>query len=380
MQAHTFNCPQCGGPIEYHGRDEKTVKCRFCDNTVIVPEALRPPAQTIRFDFGSRRAILLALFAISGPDAPPIRPLVMWAGGVAVILVSLAGLLTIMLGSLWVRAQSSGGEKTPSNQAAYPADLPSPTLFLTPVPTATLSPSDPALLSLPRAGVTHNAEWKPTIQDFSGMRMALVPAGCFTMGSDSGDANQQPAHRVCFAKPFWIGVGEVTQGQFRVLSGRAELNPYYLGDALPRELINFQEVSAFCQRQDGDLPTEAQWEYAERGPDDLLYPWGNTFVSSYVVYSGNSADQTASVFGRPGGASWVGAVDMLGNVYEWAADWYGPYPAGDQTDPTGPASGTYRVLRGGSFRVAADKLTATARLYTSPSNSSADLGFRCARP
>jgi formylglycine-generating enzyme required for sulfatase activity len=226
------------------------------------------------------------------------------------------------------------------------------------------------------AGVTRNADWTPYIEEIDGVKMALVPAGCFDMGS-SDDPSEQPVHRVCFEQPFWVDVTEVTNGQFGELGGKA-VNPSQWADAdLPRENLTWTEASVFCHQRGARLLTEAEWEYAARGPDGLVFPWGNQFVADDVVYSQNSNDQPWSAGSKPGGVSWVGALDLSGNVWEWAADWYGDYSPEQVSNPGGAASGDYRVLRGGSWDRQVGRIRAANRGRAKPGEEDATYGFRC---
>jgi len=211
--------------------------------------------------------------------------------------------------------------------------------------------------------------------------MVLVPAGCFMMGSDSGDSDEKPVHEICFDQPFWIDQTEVTQGQFKGFGGNAANASSFTGDNLPVKQITWFEARNFCALRGARLPTEAEWEYAARGPEGLIYPWGNTFVADNVVYEGNSNNQSAAVDSRPGGVSWVGALDMSGNVWEWVSDWYDKtfYTHSLKSNPEGASSGTYRVLRGGAFSYREDVLRAANRFWVSPENGLVSWGVRCAR-
>ncbi len=249
-------------------------------------------------------------------------------------------------------------------------NTPAPTATATATPTRTPNP-DP--LAFARTPVTRNADWTPVPRDFNGVEMVLVPAGCFMMGSNDGDSDERPVHEVCFEEPFWIDKYEVTNGRYGS-------EGYFSGDDRPRESISWYDAQDFCERRGARLPTEAEWEYAARGPDGLVYPWGNTSVADNVVYSANSGGQTAAVGSRTGGVSWVGALDLSGNVWEWVTDWYGTYPSERQVNPQGPASGDYRVLRGGSWGITnANFLRAAYRDGWNPGSGYDDFGFRCAR-
>jgi formylglycine-generating enzyme required for sulfatase activity len=219
---------------------------------------------------------------------------------------------------------------------------------------------------------------------FDGVEMMLVPAGCFEMGSTRLSRDEEPVHRVCFEEPFWIDRYEVTNGQFAAFNGRAATASYFSGNERPREQITWSEASDFCESRGARLPTEAEWEYAARGPDAWVYPWGDGWIADNVVWGGNSGGQTANVGSKPEGASWVGAEDLSGNVWEWVADWYDVDYYGTLADgvvnPTGPASGEYRVLRGGSWDYPHSGIYRGAiRDNRIPLNRTYYLGFRCVR-
>lgn len=228
-------------------------------------------------------------------------------------------------------------------------------------------------------GVASNAEWLPLVQEFDGVAMVLVPAGCFMMGSEEGYENERPVRKVCIREAFWIDRYEVSNEQFEAFGGSAELVSNNSAPNFPREQIAWSEARDFCALRGARLPTEAEWEFAARGPDGLIYPWGNTFVSDNVVYGENSGGETAPVASRPGGVSWVGAYNMVGNVWEWTSSLYRPYPYnpvdGRERADT-PEGDPRRVHRGGSVHYGADGLRATFRGSSNPSTTT---GFRCAR-
>lgn len=274
----------------------------------------------------------------------------------------------------------------------------------TPNPTETLAYTSPPL-DIARTPVVQNGDWTPVFEVFDGVEMALVPAGCFMMGRQNGETDERPVHEVCFEEPFWIDRYEVTNADYAAfLSATGNQNQggeTWLdaddGDAQihggdrkwvaesgyenhPAIEITWYGAAAFCEWHERRLPTEAEWEYAARGADELAYPWGNEFVSDNAVWDGNSGGQSAVIGSTPGGVSWVGTLDLSGNVWEWVADWYGAYSAVSQISPLGPNSGISRVARGGSWgddNVA--YLGTTLRLAGSPNNSDIFVGFRCAR-
>jgi formylglycine-generating enzyme required for sulfatase activity len=281
-------------------------------------------------------------------------------------------------------------EPTPETPTP-PTPTKQPTATETPSPT----PRDPAIV-LAETGVESNAEWKPYIRVFDGVEMALVPAGCFIMGSEDGDSDETPMHEVCFDKPFWIDVYEVTNDQYGEAHAEDCMN-WSKGGNQPRIYIDWYASAAHCESRGARLPTEAEWEYAARGPDGLIYPWGNDFECRHgnfddeIVYYTNRAIEggvdcdafieTAPVGSFSSGVSWVGAHDMSGNVWEWVQDWYTLkyYTGTPESTPHEPSSIGYRVNRGGWWGSAMPhSLRGAERNGADPGYAGESLGFRCA--
>jgi formylglycine-generating enzyme required for sulfatase activity len=251
-------------------------------------------------------------------------------------------------------------------------------------------------------GVSANDEWTPVIREFDGIPMALVPAGCFTMGSTEEQIDsaltlldrrgfyrdEKPAHQQCFSEPIWIDLYEVTNGQYGSYG-------WWRQDDQPRESITWFEADAYCRTRGARLPTEAEWEYAARGPDNLAFPWGNTFDGTRLNFCdlnclnpGLDASfddgyrTTAPVGSYPHGASWVGALDMSGNVWEWVSsillDY--PYTPDDGREVTAEQDSTsLRGVRGGARLDPAYVVRSANRNERPPTQSTALYGLRCAR-
>jgi formylglycine-generating enzyme required for sulfatase activity len=207
--------------------------------------------------------------------------------------------------------------------------------------------------------------------------MTLVPGGCFQMGSIAGNSSERPVHEVCFDEPFWIDVYEVTNEQY----GSITCGDFSSDPDQPRVCVYWADALAYCQSMGRRLPTEAEWEYAARGPDGLVYPWGNEFNEDNAVWGYNADRRPAAVGSKPEGVSWIGAYDMSGNVWEWVNDWhsviYYETLAERTVNPQGPNGGTYHGMRGGSFLYGdADSLRASFRDLVNPD---VDDGIRCAR-
>jgi serine/threonine-protein kinase len=232
------------------------------------------------------------------------------------------------------------------------------------------------------------------------MLMLYVPEGEFEMGSDDGDYDEQPVHTVVL-DGFWIDRTEVTNAQYTLCVADKKCDrssyaddPDYNGDDHPVVGVLWSDAVAYCEWAGGRLPTEAEWEHAARGPEGRTYPWGDGFdcscgnfddeteIDDYVVPGGEGCDgyaRTAPVGSFEEGSSWCGALDMAGNVWVWLADWYGDYDSGRQVNPTGPSSGQYPVLRGGSWINHEPRVRSTSRYRAQPNTRSNTIGFRCAR-
>ena len=235
-------------------------------------------------------------------------------------------------------------------------------------------------------------------RETDGMEMVFVPAGEFEMGGNDADAwdDEKPAHTV-YLDSYWIDKYEVSNAQYAkcVAAGDCTKPSYtksytrsnYYGnpeyDDYPVIYVNWNQARAYCQWAGGDLPTEAQWEKAARGTDGRTYPWGNQSpTSSLANYAWNTGD-TSPVTDYEAGASPYGALNMAGNVREWVNDWYGSnyYSTSPTRNPSGPSSGEYRVLRGGSWYYnRRGDIRAAYRVNVDPAGTYNGRGFRCVLP
>ncbi|ETX03418.1 MAG: hypothetical protein ETSY2_33555 [Candidatus Entotheonella gemina] len=269
-------------------------------------------------------------------------------------------------------------------------------------------------LSAETAKANRSTAWPPTIRDGFGITFVLIPAGEFMMGSTAVDvqdavrkfshdlkrewiADEMPQHPVRISRPFYLSKYEITQSQWKSVMGN---NPSrFQHNRHPVENVSWQEANAFIHRLNAStagapyrLPTEAEWEYAARGSDGRRYPWGNVFEASrlnfcdrHCTYSWNDKlandghRGTAPVGSYAGGVSPFGVHDMIGNVWEWVQDRYGRYHSERVEDPTGPASGAHRVMRGGSWDNNPGLCRAATRLYVSPEHRFDFAGFRLVR-
>ena len=216
----------------------------------------------------------------------------------------------------------------------------------------------------------------------SGLVMVWVPGGSFMMGSNYHRDDEQPLHEVEL-DGFWVGKTEVTVAQWRAVIGSVpEYNDQ--GDDHPVVVVDWNGCKEFCGKVGLELLTEAQWEYAAGGPENRRYPWGNEWDPKRLCCSDNRGPggKTFPVGSFPEGASWCGALDMAGNVWEWCADRYewDYYRQSPPRNPTGPATGTYRVVRGGSWNGGFPRyLRCAYRKGDDPGRRRGFQGFRCAR-
>ncbi len=239
------------------------------------------------------------------------------------------------------------------------------------------------IFKLAEVGVSSNEEWTPYSEELNGVEMMLVPAGCFMMGSENREEDEKPVHDQCFDAPFWIDRTEVTRAMYQecVDEGVCTETPdnnYSTSERQPINRVTWFQARDYCEWRGERLPTEREWEYAARGPDNLVYPWGNEFVADNVVYGDNSGNVAAEVGSRSGGISWVGTLDMSGNVWEWVSSIYDLYPYSEERE-SDIDTRSARGLRGGSFLYLEYNLRASSRNKDDPDDQYFNIGFRCAR-
>ena len=249
-----------------------------------------------------------------------------------------------------------------------------PTITNTPTFTPTLLPEQIALIS-----VVSNSEWTPYERIFNDVTMVLVPTGCFVMGSNDGQSDEQPITTICFEEPFWIDKYEVTNDLYGS-SSLGSCAEYSFEPQQPRNCVSWVEARDFCITRGMRLPSEVEWEYAARGPDSLIYPWGNQFITDNAIHLGNSNLETAEVGSILAGASWVDAMDMAGNLWEWTNSAYLEYSFEETYRGDADASITGQgVLRSGSFFFAEESIRSANRYNEMISYVGFGVGFRCAR-
>ncbi|MEN3333039.1 MAG: hypothetical protein V7641_2404 [Blastocatellia bacterium] len=253
-----------------------------------------------------------------------------------------------------------------ARRISVPSSIPPPTGYST----GTNSP--PAIS--PQVN-TENGALKELMNGF-----VPLPAGEFMMGSENGSAAEKPVHRVRLSRPFEMGKYEVTQAQWEAVMGN---NPsYFKGSNRPVEQVSWHDVQEFIEKlnalNDGyvyRLPTEAEWEYACRAGSNGDY----SGKLDAMAWCDNNSDQMSHPVGAKQPNAW-GLYDMHGNVFEWCQDWYdNNYAESPSLDPQGPASGSFRVKRGGSWAFPAAFSRSAARDLYSPGYRFNFLGFRLVR-
>jgi serine/threonine-protein kinase len=260
------------------------------------------------------------------------------------------------------------------------------------------------------------------------MKLVYVPGGEFQMGSTKDQVfdaidlckesfgvggnpavcsyqsfvDEYPDHPVTLSE-FWLDQTEVTNGQYRLCVEAGICDPplelgsfsrdHYFDsaefDAYPVINMTADMAAEYCRWAGGRLPTEAEWAYAARGPDNLIFPWGNEFDPTRLNYCDASCPgisdpnyddgfpDTSPAGSYPEGVSWIGALDMAGNVREWVSDYYGHFSLDPAEDPQGPESGDAIVSRGGSWYDAFFNLRSNNRGSNTLDYYRHKLGFRC---
>jgi formylglycine-generating enzyme required for sulfatase activity len=288
------------------------------------------------------------------------------------------------------------GDGSSDNIDPAPLQLSTPTIAATgtPVPTRAI-PTETSTPVPTVSAITPTSTVLPAqITDSAGIQMALVPAGEFEMGSASGNLDERPVHTVTL-DDFYIDLYEVTNALYEKCVEAGVCSPPsvifklsgldYYGSSryadYPVFYVSWDSAKAFCEWRGGRLPTEAEWEKAARGTDNRTYPWGESANCNHANYSACNLQLPNRVGKYPQGASPYGIFDLAGNVAEWVADWYDDiYDALAVNNPTGPEFGTFRVVRGGSWKDPENNLRVSDRDKILASSEGANfLGFRCAR-
>lgn len=292
----------------------------------------------------------------------------------------------------------------PSMTATYTPRVSRPSV--TPVPTSTVTPGVTPVYTesvLPEPTMVPTLDLSPTpelpeglMKDAQGILMTYIPGGSFWMGNNT-DAWQSRPMRGVEIDAYYIDVYEITNAAYArcvsagvctaPLRSKSSTRQAYYGEAIydnfPVVQVNWAMAQQYCQWRGSDLPNEAQWEKAARGTDQRTFPWedDNKIDCSLANYKNCKEQDTDAVDKRPGGKSPYGIFDMAGNVREWVADWYAQeyYRTAPSINPLGPVSGTYRVVRGGSWQDTSNFLRVYYRLQEDPSVFSYWIGFRCAR-
>ncbi len=258
---------------------------------------------------------------------------------------------------------------------------------------------DPAVVTdanLRAAIVASGFAWRVR-DNSSSIEMLLVPGGTFTMGCSASTqyacvSIESPTHQVTLTQAFYMGRYEVTQAQWQAQMGS---NPSYASGysdspSRPVEHVSWNMIASgstsFMYLTGLRLPTEAEWEYAYRAGTTTAfhsfpgYTSGtndDTLLGNIAWYSANADNQTHAVGGKL--ANGLGLHDMSGNVWEWCQDWYGPYSSVSVTNPTGPTTGSYRLLRGGGWGYGSYYCRASVRDANTPGNFDYGVGFRVVR-
>lgn len=215
--------------------------------------------------------------------------------------------------------------------------------------------------------------------------MVYVEGGTFKMGAtaeqQNPDSDEKPVHSVTLSS-FSIGEMEVTQELWTAVMGSNPSNRS--GNHLPVEKVSWNDCQTFITKlnqltgQTFRLPTEAEWEYAARGGNESKgYQYaGSNMIDDVAWYTSNSGSKTHDVATKA--PNELGIYDMSGNVWEWCQDWYGSYDSSAQSNPTDPSSGSYRVIRGGSWFYDASSCRVANRNYYAPTLTLSSLGLRLA--
>ncbi|MBF0628597.1 MAG: formylglycine-generating enzyme family protein [Magnetococcales bacterium] len=298
------------------------------------------------------------------------------------------------------KARESGASPAAPTAAAR-VGKPVPPEPVAPAVPAEPAPPEPPPKIAPKA--ESPAALRTRAEPVTGIEFVEIPGGCFKMGSEQNDPDEKPVHEVCVAS-FWMGRTEVTNGQYRRFDPKHDSTAYdgrdLNSDLQPVVNVTWEQANQFARWMSGRggvsfrLPTEAEWEYAARDGSTSAFPWGDTPAEGcrYANVGDNTAKQTWpkwNVFPCTDGYAETapvgmflpnrfGLYDMIGNVWEWVADWYSPgyYSAAPRDNPKGPTQGFFRGARGGSWAVWPDYARTANRTGIDPAHPDLHVGFR----
>jgi formylglycine-generating enzyme required for sulfatase activity len=361
---------------------------------------LAPPTQSMRASNGVNAPSPTtgsAAMATEAPSAPRKN----------VGAFALVGAAAVAAGAFFLLHRGGSHSDASASPSPAPSSPPATATNAAALPTASEAPAPPACPE----------------------RMVKVPEGEYFQGSDAKDAqqNEKPAHHVKLGA-FCMDLYEVTQAEYKACSDKgrckragtevewpnitpADRKLYSPLCTItdpekadhPINCVNWEMADLYCKAQDKRLPTEAEWEFATRGPDGRVYPWGDEpptekhlnacgpecvawgkerKLSFEALYPNSDGYPTTAPVGQfEAGRSRFGPYDVVGNVWEWVSDWYGPYSAAEQTNPSGPEHGERKVIRGGGWNGSyRDWLRPSFRYAQDPKALSHGIGFRCVKP
>ncbi|NDJ75662.1 MAG: TIGR03663 family protein [Chloroflexi bacterium] len=346
-----------------------------------------------------------------GPDGegPQVDTIGLWPGLTITRSITEGDMRAVKGGSWNTRAADSvpvftWGRDPDGHYTSVGFRVVQPVVIAAPEPGDVLAPptdAEPQPQSFFPAG-TSNDSHTPLSTNYGNVSFVYVPAGYFYIGEvgestivgAERDAEQPDAKQIGLTG-YWISQYEITQGQYRgcVEAGGCTppVDPTYYDDPAyddyPVTFVTWDQAQAFAGWMGGSLPTQAQWEYAARGPQSLIYPWGNEVAPTcdFANISPCGDDlQPVGMGARAQGRSWVGAYDMVGNVWEWTADFSSDTYYADllngETDPIGPVEGIARVVKGGGRGDPADVARPGRPSTRSPEIASDTVGFRIVLP
>jgi len=381
--------PPLGSPHDFSGKDDRKKKPPVVPKKPLISKDVL--AKVLASLERTRTETFTALKTVFSQAMPVLK---------------IAGFAGIVIGLLW-----AGSWAVPKFISPTPTTKPSAVLRSTvtitftnsPVPvTETKKPNPtptkthiPLLTSTP---IVFNPHPDPSdYLDAHRIPMHLVPAGDFTMGSDSGEVEEQPVH-IVYLDAFYIDKYEVTNILYKdcvdrgVCAAPKELSSFthasYYGNSgynnYPVIYVDWAMAKTYCEWRGALLPTEAQWEKVARGADARTYPWGEDIDCSKANYYDGNKDcvgDTTAVGSYESGKSPYSVYDMAGNVWEWVADWHSKtyYQNSPSSNPPGSDFGTYREVRGGGWDSYSIVIFSFGRAWDIPSNFNYHTGFRCAK-